>query len=146
MGTQSTWVVWPFGHGLSYTSFNYTWGSQMQLSKIKASVLAAGDVSFPVVVSNTGLIDGTVAVQIYVSILGAQKAPLRSLIAIDKVAVKASSSKVTVLRADAVNGSCAFCVYDDLGHRSVPPGTHYQVFVGNGAGSISVTPFDIVAV
>jgi hypothetical protein len=138
-------AVWPFGYGLSYTNFTFSWGSNMPSEKIAASTLASGNVTFPITVTNMGLIYGTVAVQLYMSTPDLASAPLQNLIAFDKVAVEASSSVTITLHADAVNGSCSFCVYDDVGQSSIPVGTRYQIFVGNGAGPLGVFPFEITA-
>eukprot|EP00750_Incisomonas_marina_P002966 INCI12791.2.p1 GENE.INCI12791.2~~INCI12791.2.p1 ORF type:complete len:714 (-),score=113.51 INCI12791.2:1394-3535(-) len=140
-------VVWPFGHGLSYTSFSIDWGSASSLppATVPAPTLLAGDISIPVVVSNTGRTAGSVAVQLYISTPVIQDSPLRSLIAFDKVFLAAGQSTTITFRGDSIKGMCPFCVYDTTsGSGSVPVGTHYQLSVGNGASSM-VVPINITA-
>ncbi|HEY1115399.1 MAG TPA: fibronectin type III-like domain-contianing protein, partial [Chitinophagaceae bacterium] len=82
-------VQFPFGHGLSYTSFRY---SDLQLSKKE---VAGGDsltVSF--VLTNTGKRAGTEVVQLYLSAPESRVArPVKELKAFQKVYLKAGEHR-----------------------------------------------------
>ncbi len=65
-------VAFPFGHGLSYTSFAYT--------DAAASVTASGDVLVTVDVTNTGMRAGREVVQVYTALPDSQvQRPVREL-------------------------------------------------------------------
>lgn len=89
-------VAFPFGHGLSYTSFSY--GSPA------VSVAAGGDLTVRVTVTNTGDRDGREVVQVYVAPerSNVERAP-RELKAFASVEIAAGASQeveITVRRED----------------------------------------------
>ena len=89
-------VAFPFGHGLSYTTFAY--------GDATATVDAVGDLEVSITVTNTGDRAGREVVQVYTSLPGSsvQRAP-RELKAFASVALEAGESKdvvLTVRRAD----------------------------------------------
>jgi beta-glucosidase len=66
--------LYPFGYGLSYTTFSY-----INL-KLPSGLIAAGQpVSAEVVVTNTGKIEGDEVAQLYLTFPGVKGAPLRAL-------------------------------------------------------------------
>jgi len=90
-------VLFPFGHGLSYTSFKY---SNMKISK---SVVTpdTDDIVVTLEVKNTGNVDGEEIVQIYVS--PTEKTIFRSDIELKgfaKVELKAGESKLVTVHLD----------------------------------------------
>ncbi len=90
-------VLFPFGHGLSYTKFEY---SDLKIDKM--AVTAATDtVEVSLSVKNIGTVDGEEIVQIYVS--PAEKKIFRSDIELKgftKVALKAGESKRVTVKLD----------------------------------------------
>jgi beta-glucosidase len=77
--------LFPFGHGLSYTSFEY---NDLSISKDDS-----GDISCSLVIKNTGLMDGQEVVQCYISYLdGDKNEPIKSLQAFEKPLVKQGES------------------------------------------------------
>ncbi|MBR1868822.1 MAG: glycoside hydrolase family 3 C-terminal domain-containing protein [Bacteroidales bacterium] len=81
--------LFPFGHGLSYTQFNYS----------KARVRSGRRLR--VKVTNTSDRDGDEIVQMYISLPGDKEGPVRTLRAFKRVHVKAGRSKTVRLRFDA---------------------------------------------
>ncbi len=83
-------VAFPFGYGLSYTSFAY---SNLRLDRSK---MADNDtVTVSVDVTNTGDIEGKEIVQLYISDLtGAARRPLRELKGYEKVSLKPGETKI----------------------------------------------------
>ncbi|MEQ6897766.1 glycoside hydrolase family 3 C-terminal domain-containing protein [Microbacterium sp. KR10-403] len=89
-------VAYPFGHGLSYTTFAY--------GDAAAAVDASGDVVVTVPVTNTGAVSGREVVQVYVS-LGAsavERAPreLKAFASVEIAAGQTQDVRLTVRRAD----------------------------------------------
>ena len=89
-------VAFPFGHGLSYTSFAY--------GDAAASVDVNGDIGVRLTVTNTGSRDGREVVQVYTSLAGSTvQRPVRELKAFASVALAAGETREVVLvvrRAD----------------------------------------------
>ena len=90
-------VQWPFGHGLSYTSFEY---SDMKVSK---DSFKAGDVlEISVTVTNTGNLAGKEAVLLYSSDLVASLIPdVKRLRGFEKIALEPGESKEVNFRIPA---------------------------------------------
>ena len=90
-------VSYPFGHGLSYTSFCY--------ADLRTSITGAGDelaVEVTVTISNTGQRDGKEVVQVYVGQPGSYlQRPLRELKGFAKVALAAGRSTELTVRLTA---------------------------------------------
>lgn len=81
--------LYPFGYGLSYTTFSY---SDMKLSSDEISESSPLKVS--VKLSNTGLYDGEEIVQLYIrDLVGSVTRPVKELKGFNKVFLKAGESK-----------------------------------------------------
>ncbi|WP_127132779.1 glycoside hydrolase family 3 C-terminal domain-containing protein [Pseudoflavitalea rhizosphaerae] len=81
--------LYPFGYGLSYSSFTYD-GFTLPATHAKGKPLTV-----KVRVSNTGKIDGEEVVQLYVSHTGkTETAPLRALKGFQRIALKAGESRM----------------------------------------------------
>ena len=89
-------VAYPFGHGLSYTTFSY--------GDAAASANADGDIDVRVTVTNTGDRDGREVVQVYTSLPGGKiQRPVRELKAFASVALEPGETRevgLTVRRKD----------------------------------------------
>jgi len=81
--------LYPFGHGLSYTSFEY---SDLKLS---SQTLAAGStIDFSFKLSNTGKRDGTEVAQLYIrDLIASVTRPVRQLKGFERVELKAGQRK-----------------------------------------------------
>jgi beta-glucosidase len=85
--------LYPFGFGLSYTTFRYG-----TLSVPASPVDAAGEVPIGVEVTNTGARDGDEVVQVYASYPGSKvERPARHLVAFTRTPLKAGESKTVQL-------------------------------------------------
>ncbi|MEO8830334.1 glycoside hydrolase family 3 C-terminal domain-containing protein [Lapillicoccus sp.] len=111
-------VSFPFGHGLSYTTFAY---SDLELSA------AAGGFVARLVVTNTGERDGSEVVQLYASLPGSSvaRAP-RELRAFAKVTASAGESRTVELPVSS--GDLAY--FDTRADRWVVEGGSYRIEVG----------------
>lgn len=113
-------VLYPFGHGLSYTTFAY---AKPALSA--ASIKAGAGVSATVKLSNTGKRDSDEVVELYVAKPGDTANP--TLAGFTRVHLKAGESKPVTLKLDAR----ALSQVDAQGIRKVVPGT-YTLSLGGG--------------
>ena len=81
--------LYPFGYGLSYTTFNI---SNVQLSS--ATLNKGGKITVTAQVANTGKRDGEIVVQLYIrDLVGSVTRPVKELKGFQKVALKAGESK-----------------------------------------------------
>jgi beta-glucosidase len=116
--------LYPFGFGLSYTTFEY---GSLELSP--ATVSAGEDVVARVTVKNAGDAAGEEVVQLYVSDLEASvTVPVASLAAFRRVYLEPGESRVVELRVPAK----ALELVDEAGRRVVEPGT-FAVTVGGAS-------------
>ena len=88
---------WPFGHGLSYTSFEYG-----NAKASKASMTADGTMKVSVDVRNVGACDGAEVVQLYISDpVASVDRPAKELKGFEKVFLKAGEKKTVTFEIDA---------------------------------------------
>ncbi|MBO8196934.1 glycoside hydrolase family 3 C-terminal domain-containing protein [Streptomyces smyrnaeus] len=92
-------ALYPFGHGLSYTTFRY---GEPRLSA--RTVEPDGTVTVSVKLTNTGRRDGDEVVQLYIRRRGSRdKQPLRQLRGFERVRLKAGRSTTVRLRLRAAD-------------------------------------------
>ncbi|WP_291528003.1 xylan 1,4-beta-xylosidase [Bacteroides sp. UBA939] len=84
--------LFPFGHGLSYTTFEYK-DASLSASEIKGDEL----VTLAIPVSNTGERNGEEVVQVYVRRLGDKEGPSHTLRAFKRVAIAKGSTNIVTL-------------------------------------------------
>jgi beta-glucosidase len=127
--------LYPFGFGLSYTSFNY---DQLQLD----SVISVGDsVRVSARLTNIGDTDGEEVVQVYVSnkSTGATN-PIRSLVGFRRISLK-SREATTV---EFVLAPDAFSAFDDQGIKKIEPGS-FEVSIGGGQPGTHVVTSNVLS-
>jgi Glycosyl hydrolase family 3 C terminal domain. len=99
-------VQWPFGYGLSYTTFSYS-----NLKADKSSFTADDVLTFSVDVTNTGKYAGKESVLLFSSDLVASLTPdIRRLRAFDKVDLQPGETKTVTFKVKA--SDLAFVGYD----------------------------------
>lgn len=116
--------LFPFGYGLSYTTFKLSKGKLA-----KSAVKAGQGVKFKVNVKNTGKRDGAEVVQIYVRKTGDKEGPVKTLRAFRRVHVKAGKS-ITV-HFDLTPESFEFFDPQTNTMRVVPG--EYEIMYGNSS-------------
>jgi beta-glucosidase len=118
----------PFGYGLSYTTFKY--------GNLNASVthIRAGDtLKFSVDVTNTGKVDGAEAVQVYVADLKSSlPRPVKELKSFGKVFLNKGQTKTIPFELD----EGAFSFYDPLKHCWVTEPGEFTVMIGSSSVDI----------
>ncbi len=113
-------VLFPFGHGLSYTTFAYR---DLQLPD---SIQAGRDVPVQVKVTNSGARDGDEVVQLYVADVEASvSVPLRSLQGCKRVHLKAGETQTVAFSLTPRQ----LAIIKDHGQRVEEPGL-FNIWVG----------------
>lgn len=120
-------VLFPFGHGLSYTSFEF---SNMTVSKKEFK--ADERLSVSLTVKNTGERDGIETVQIYTS---SKDAKFRQLAGFKKVELKAGASKTVEILLD----DRAFEQYSEALSDWYCAGGEYEIAAAHSSRDIRLT-------
>ncbi|MDR2430553.1 MAG: glycoside hydrolase family 3 C-terminal domain-containing protein [Puniceicoccales bacterium] len=120
--------LWPFGHGLSYTRFQY---SDMVVET--PSITSDGIVRVRFTVTNIGNRDGTDVAQIYFhKTASSVTVPALRLARFRKIRLKAGESTRVLMAFDATTMS----EWDRLVRRRVVEPGEYEIFVGTSAEDI----------
>lgn len=126
--------LYPFGYGLSYTTFEY---SDLRLSSNELK--ENGELKATVTVKNTGTRDGEEVVQCYVrDLVGSITRPVKELKGFEKISLKAGESKnVTFSITPAM---LAFHRLD-MSYGTEPG--DYKLFVGGNSRDVKETTFKL---
>ena len=120
--------LFPFGFGLSYTTFEY---GNLQIDDVGNG---AFDVSFDV--TNTGQCDGSEVVQLYVGdVESSVVRPVKELKGYEKLFLKRGETRRVVIRL----GEEAFRQYDCVRHDFVVEPGDFGIFVGASSRDIRLT-------
>jgi beta-glucosidase len=125
-------ALFPFGHGLSYTTFNYS-DVKVSVSSIRTSALEADRNAHPLhataMVTNTGHRSGAEIVQCYVRIVGASvEQPVRSLKGFTRVNLDPGETKAV----DFPLGFDELSFFNVENRRVVEP-ADYTVWIGGSS-------------
>jgi beta-glucosidase len=127
-------VRFPFGYGLSYTSFQY---SNLRLDR--ESMTDEDDLTVCVDITNTGSRFGKEAVQLYVSDLGDQTGrparPVRELKEFAKVALEPGETKTLAFTLS----KRAFAYFEERVSDWIVPSSDYAVEVGASSADIRLS-------
>lgn len=126
--------LFPFGFGLSYTSFSY---SDIQLSSTKLS--SKGSITATVTVTNTGKYDGKEVAQLYIQdIEGSTTRPVKELKGFEKVFLKAGESKKVQFTITAED--LKFYNYD---LKFVAEPGDFNIFIGGNSRDVKQAGFSL---
>jgi beta-glucosidase len=115
--------LYPFGYGLSYTTFEY--------SDLKTQVVSATEVSVSVTLKNTGKFTGKEVVQLYIKDHYASVTrPVRELKGFELVSLEANESK----KIEFTLSEKELGFYDNEGKFIVEPGD-FSIFVGGDSNT-----------
>jgi beta-glucosidase len=135
-------ALFPFGYGLSYTSFAY---SDVHVSRAALPLAQANRpqarslVTVTATLTNTGQREATEVAQLYVRNLGASvEQPVRSLKGFQRVTLKPGQSRQ--LRFELGFAELSFY---DVHSRPVVEPTHYTVWVGGSSQATAQAKFDV---
>jgi beta-glucosidase len=119
----------PFGFGLSYTTFSFT-----DLAVIPKS--GGSEWSVKVNVANTGRLAGAAVVQVYVGSSERNPAnPIKALVAFGKTALEAGEAKVVELTVTARD----FASWSETDHKWVVEAGEYDFSIGRSAADLVAT-------
>ncbi len=118
-------ALFPFGHGLSYTSFEY---GKLKLDKKEMGQNDKITLSFEL--KNTGNTDGAEVVQLYISDLESSlPRPVKELKNFEKVYVKAGESKVVEFTIDKSH----LCFFNDQKHEWIAESGEFEAIVASSS-------------
>ena len=126
--------LYPFGYGLSYTTFDYK-----NLKVGKATYAKGEPVTVSVAVKNTGAYDGKEVVQLYIrDTFASLSRPVKELKGFELISLKKGETKtVTFKLTDKELG-----FYDNDGNYLVEPG-QFKVFVGTSSENVQEVAFEL---
>lgn len=120
--------LFAFGHGLSYTTFEYG-----KVTADRKEMTADGKISFSVTVKNTGKRDGAEIVQLYISDLKSSlPRPVKELKGFEKVFLKAGEIKTVRFTID----KSALSFFDDKKHEWVAESGEFEAIIAASATNI----------
>ncbi|GAB3315799.1 beta-glucosidase BglX [Hymenobacter humi] len=126
--------LYPFGYGLSYTTFSY---GKPALSK--ATIGPAETLEVKVTVQNTGQYDGEEVAQLYLrDVVGSISRPVKELKGFQKVLLKKGESKTLTFRLTPNDMK----FYNDDLKWVAEPGD-FQVFVGGNSRDVQMAAFKL---
>ncbi|WP_422106725.1 beta-glucosidase BglX [Winogradskyella sp.] len=121
---QKNSPLYPFGHGLSYTTFDYS-----DLSIESSGNTIKDDVNLSVTVSNIGNYDGKEVVQLYIrDLVGSLVRPVKELKGFELISLKKGETK----RIDFKLTKAELGFYNNDGKFIIEPGD-FEVFVGGSS-------------
>ncbi|WP_420710515.1 glycoside hydrolase family 3 C-terminal domain-containing protein [Asticcacaulis sp. SL142] len=115
-------ALYPFGYGLSYTTFSYG-PVKLSSKRIRGNQTLTATVN----VTNSGKTDSDEVVQLYLSHPDQKGGPIRTLTRFERIHLKAGETKAVRFELD----SRALSIVDDQGLRAVRPGK-VDLWIGGG--------------
>jgi beta-glucosidase len=121
--------LYPFGYGLSYTTFEY---AGLKINKKQAKADDTIEVSFKV--TNTGRIDGDEVPQLYIRDVESKlPMPIKQLKGFERIALKAGESKIVTMKLTPNQDMCYYDVKKS--NYAVEPGD-FEIQVGASSQDI----------
>jgi beta-glucosidase len=123
--------MFPFGFGLSYTTFSYA-----DLKLDKNEMAYDGSVNLTMKIKNTGKVDGAEVIQLYIQPESPNiDRPVKELKHFAKVFLKAGEEKMVIFTLTASDVG----MYDVTRHEWIKPAGKYKVLVGSSSRDIKLT-------
>jgi beta-glucosidase len=127
--------LYPFGYGLSYTTFDYS-----DLKSDKQKLPMNGTLNISVTITNSGKYDGSEVAQLYIrDMVGSITRPVKELKGFQKIFLKAGESRT--LTFSLTSADLAF--YNSDLQLKAEPGD-FKVFVGTNSASCLETSFELI--
>ena len=128
--------LWPFGHGLSYTDFEYS-DLDIQTPQLDSD----GMLSFQVTVKNTGSVAGKDVVQVYINDkVSSCTTPTKRLVAFEKIQLEPDKSSEVSFEVPASE----LGLWNSMMEYVVEPGS-FELMVGSSSEDIRIKEdFEVV--
>ncbi len=128
--------LFPFGHGLSYTTFEY---KNLRLSSPKVHALEKSRVS--VEITNTGAVPGDEVVQMYIrDRVSSVTRPVKELKGFRRITLSPGETQ----RVELVITSDALSFLNEKMERVVEPGM-FDIMVGSSSVNLQIIPLEVVS-
>ncbi|MEN8186323.1 MAG: glycoside hydrolase family 3 C-terminal domain-containing protein [Bacteroidota bacterium] len=119
--------LFPFGFGLSYTTFEY--------KDLKINQVEDGNVQVNLLVKNTGKIEGKEIIQLYVhDVQSSVERPVKELKGFSKVTLKPGETKTVTMQLD----QRAFSFYDIEKKKWVAEPGEFEILIGSSSRGIKL--------
>ena len=126
--------LFPFGYGLSYTTFEY---SPITLSG--STMTANGNIQASVTVTNTGSCEGTEVVQLYIrDMVGSIARPVQELKGFERISLKPGESRHVTF---TINADLLKFYNKDLQYVCEPG--DFEVMIGSNSRDVQRLPFNV---
>jgi beta-glucosidase len=126
--------LFPFGYGLSYSSFEY---SDIELSQSTLSI--GGTITASVTVKNTSDVSGKEIIQMYIrDLVGSISRPVKELKGFEKISLEGKEQKEVTFE---ISEELLRFYNSELNHVS-EPGT-FEVFIGPNSRDLEKTSFEL---
>ena len=120
--------LFSFGHGLSYTTFEYG-----KVTADKKEITDADKITFTVSIKNTGAREGSEVVQLYISDLESSlPRPVKELKGFEKVSLKPGEEKVVSITID----KAALSFFDANKHDWVAEAGNFEALIGSSSSDV----------
>lgn len=120
--------LFSFGHGLSYTTFEYG-----KVVADKKSMTTDDNITFSINIKNTGSRDGEEVIQLYISDKKASvPRPVKELKGFDKISLKVGEEKTVTFTID----KSALSFFDDKRHDWVAEAGEFEALIGSSSTDI----------
>lgn len=127
--------LYPFGYGLSYTTFEY---GDIKLNK--TSIKAGESIRATVTVKNTGTVEGKEVVQLYIrDLVGSSTRPVKELKGFEKISLKPGESKEVSFKITAED----LKFYNSDLKFVAEPGD-FKIFIGTNSRDTKESDFKLV--
>ncbi|WP_316817716.1 beta-glucosidase BglX [Pedobacter nyackensis] len=127
--------LYPFGYGLSYTSFAYS-----NLILNKQSFKTGGSITASIDVRNTGSVEGKEVVQLYIQdLVGSSTRPVKELKGFEKISLKPGESKTVNFKITEED-----LKFYNMALKFVAEPGDFKVYVGGNSRDVMETTFALV--
>ena len=126
--------LFPFGFGLSYTTFRI---SGLRVTPKVSDGKKPVELRF--MAENTGKREGAEVAQVYLGLPAAAGEPPKRLVAFEKVLLKPGEQRQVRIQVDPAANGHPMSIWDSKAQRWIVPSGEYQIYVGNSSASIVQT-------